>query len=158
MDTFQSFIGTYSRTNSSGVKTNIGAYGSVGKMALREYDGSGNFNLFTQAVTNTAAIADSLGWIAASKKDNGPSVNSGVSAFKRNVQLTLSPGSESIPQSSPASCSFYIGAFNQFSVGAVQFSDRQLSAAAIGDYLTDAQMITLANIVEQFQVNLGRNA
>ena len=158
VDTFQSFIGTYSRTNSSGVKTNIGAYGSVGKMALREYDGSGNFNLFTQAVTNTAAIADSLGWIAASKKDNGPSVNSGVSAFKRNVQLTLSPGSESIPQSSPASCSFYIGAFNQFSVGAVQFSDRQLSAAAIGDYLTDAQMITLANIVEQFQVNLGRNA
>jgi hypothetical protein len=70
--------------------------------------------------------------------------------FIHNVKTSFSYNSSGLPTNS-----IYIGTAN-LAGGSLLYSNKQCAFASIGDGLTDQDAINFYNIVQQYQINLGR--
>ncbi len=144
-------MSTYIRENVDGLYFDIGSNSSLltnssSHIFPRYLDNS--YGRINSASNSLYANTNSQGHYLASRLSSTTQVlyKDGVSKISNNVSsLALSTNS------------FWIGAFNNYSGGENYYSPRQTAFATIGDGLTDTDATNLYNIVQRYQIALGRS-
>jgi hypothetical protein len=144
-------ISFYSRTNSTGNYFDIGAanssYPSAGGVAIvtKWSDNNSYTNAFGNTENNGSIFANTQGLFILKRE-----ISTSVQVFRNN---TLGRSYSSV-STTPTTNSIFISAFNQN--GAINYSNREISFATIGDGLTNTQASNLYTAVQAFQTTLGR--
>jgi hypothetical protein len=131
---------------------------------LRDFAGADSYSALTGNVLNVAAIrynnggfvgtpvADTLGYFC------GTRTASNVLKLFKNGSVLYSPNT---PSGSTTTFPIFVGAVNNVGTGTVNnpvgYSPREQAFASIGTGLTDADVISLSSIVENYNVSLSRN-
>jgi hypothetical protein len=137
----------YSRTDTTGLKIDIGANVAVGCNFgfFARHNSTAILNINTN-FSNTAANTDSLGFYIGSRTASTTQV-----LFKNSTKIINGAGASL----TPLTYNIYIGATNYN--GTVQnYSNRQTAFASIGDGLTDAEAANFYTAVQAYQTTLGR--
>lgn len=148
----------YSRTNflTGGTPNDMGV--------LQDFPGADSYSALTGNVLNVAAIrynnggfvgtpvADTLGYFC------GTRTASNVLKLFKNGSVLYTPNT---PSGSTTTFPIFIGAVNNVGFGTVNnpagYSPREQAFASIGEGLTDAEVISLSTIVQDYNVSLSRN-
>ena len=148
-------LSVYSRTNSaSGTNPiEIGCFSNTGNFDILIKDGS---NLFISDHYNfssnriSIANANSQGFYLSTRTSSTV-----FKVFKNNAQFGTTNTSVSSPNVSIMTSKIYISALNNNGT-TVNYSNRELAFASIGDGLTDAEALAFYNAVQTFNTTLGR--
>ena len=146
-------VSIYSRTNSMSIATDIGSVTGSGLININTRYNDGNlfadqYNFSTNRIT--IANANSQGFYISTRTSSTV-----FKLFKNNAQFGSTVTNVSTPNITLVTSKIYISALNNNGV-AVNFSNRQLAFASIGDGLTDAEALALYNAVQNFNTTLAR--
>jgi hypothetical protein len=137
-------LSSYSRTNSSGVFTDIG---SVSFSYSSRYNDLSYVYMNTTSGNPSGYFYDSSGFFI------GNRTTSTVQILFRNTVKQVNGSNGSI---TPSSANIYIGAGNTANGTPSYFSNRETAFASVGDGLSDTEATNFYNSVQKFQTTLGR--
>ena len=146
-------VSIYSRTNSLAVNSDIGSVTATGLININTRYNDGNlyadqYNFSTNRIT--IANANSQGLYLSTRTSSTV-----FKIFKNANQFGSTITSASTPSVNTITSKLYISALNNNGV-AVNFSNRELAFASIGDGLTDAEALAFYNAVQTFNTTLAR--
>ncbi|MBX7204134.1 MAG: hypothetical protein K1X81_01805 [Bacteroidia bacterium] len=140
-------LGYYSRTNAVSSSIDIGAYGSGGENDIYiRYSGGVSFFLWNSLGTATPiANSDSRGWFAVNR------TLANQQGWKNGIKVV-----DEAKTAGASNREVYLMAVNADG-SAGYYSTKECSFAVLGhSSLTDAESLAEYNIIQQFQINLGR--
>jgi hypothetical protein len=148
-------LSIYSRTNSSSGAnaSEMGSFVGSAFIDLLIKEGSNSFvsdqyNFSSNRIT--VANANSQGFYLSNRSSSNV-----FKAFKNSAQFGTTVTNTSTPNVNTITSNIYISALNNSGV-ALNFSNRELAFASIGDGLTDAEALAFYNAVQTFNTTLNR--
>lgn len=146
-------VSIYSRTNSIANTSDIGSVTGSGLININTRYSDGNlyadqYNFTSNRIT--IVNANSQGFYLSNRTSSTV-----FKLFKNNAQFGSTVTNVSTPNVTTITSKIYLSALNN-SGSAVNFSNRELAFASIGDGLTDAEALAFYNAVQLFNTTLGR--
>jgi hypothetical protein len=147
-------ISIYSRTNSDGVFCDLGANVSGSTTAYQ-------YSIYARLtnLTYTFLGSQSQSFLTYSNTDSrGHFISSRTSSisFKTFLNSVLKATLTTAQTQSILSRNIFLSASNDSVFGAIQYSNRELAFAHIGDGLTDTEAVNFYTAVQAYQTTLGR--